>query len=1414
MLTFSYKINIAKAYKSETTATGQSIFEQAKIVKHRISALDIEGLRKEVGVWRADVNYGKVINGYGTGWRPPTEKEWMRMTNDGYVVEKILLSETAPSSVDHTSKPWFPPIGNQGSESSCVAWATGYYMKTFQEAKEHNWNLSGAIWDGGQPSVDYQDHIISPDFVYHLINNGTNGPSSTFNAINLICSIGACSWDKMPYNPGDSASWPSEEAWREAPLYRGNSSGYEWMRINTDEGLTNLKNWIASANLAVIGVDGSKIWKPMGDLLTLDNYAPPWDYEAWHAVTIVGYDDGFTYTEQGETRYGAFKIANSWGIGGWENVADGCFWISYEAMKQRVGCCESYRDRIDYIPELVASFRIAHPKRGECDITVGAGSQTKKFDEYVLGGDKPFPSSNIWFDITEFKDAIPNICNQQFYLKVYDGGSSTTGTIYKFAIEFAESSNPPISTINNDYVYAYVTLFPLETNWRIGKQVNSDNDFLDGKVSMATDSNGYLYVAYDDWFPTIDHYAVFVQRSTDGGRTWTTISIAYDLTHNIRHPSIAIDPYSNDIFVAVEREWTPNDHDIFVLRCTNGVWSWSAVANVLGSDDRFPSITSEYQYGSANWQYVSYEYVHTYNDRDLMFAKSTDHGATWSVKKLHGDFPDYNVHAQTCITNAEGVIYIAYKWGADYESPCEIRIDRSTDFGNTWAQFTDIDGLPNGCSFPSITATHGGGTVMVAFQYEWSASDIDVWYSYSSDKGTTWAKGCPLFTSGLEDEKLPTLTVDGGGFAGNDVRGYFHIACKVGSYVKYREANYIAPFSWSVPVIISERWAGKSIAIATQYKNLTAEFHPYIAWNDERTNDIYCSTIGHVHNLETGLQYDSIQEAINANETLAGHTLLAESRTYNEMVFINKSVTLVGEGWADTIIYGKGYNYAVEISADNSTLEGFAVKNGMAGICIHVCGNVTIQNNLVTDNEIGIILDFGSFSNKILQNVVTLNTRYGIIITRSSNNFLRYNNVTANKYNFGVYGDQLSDFIHDIDASNIVDGKPIYYWINEQNKTAPADAGYLALINCTQITVQNLYLSNNCQGLLLAYTRNSTISNNSLTSNECGFQLYNSPHNMAFKNNLTRNSVGVWVIQANNNCIMENDLIANNDAIRLYSSSDNIIIKNDVETNDVGICFWDSSNNSFYHNNFKNNTQQVYDYSWDYPEQCPVSINIWNVDYPSGGNFWSDYDGVDVYSGPYQNETGSDGIGDTPYILDENNIDHYPLMNYYTPIHNVAIADVAPSKNVVGQSYSLNINVTVVNQGDYTENFNVTLYANTTVIETKQVTLISGTSITLTFTWDTTGFANGNYTIWANAWPVLGETDIDDNTFVDGWVMVSILGDINGDGVVDSTDQGILGVAWGSIIGEPNYVPEADLNGDGVVDAIDLGMVGVNWGLS
>ena len=1407
---------------------------QAGIAERRISVLDVERLKKEVGIWKASENYSKIINGHGTGWRPPTEEEWTQMVENGYIVERISSNETLQtlSFVDHTLKQWFPPIGDQGGEGSCTCWAVGYYMKTFQEAREHNWDLSGAIWSGGQPSVEYQDRIISPDFIYHLINGGVDEGSWPSTAINLICSVGASSWEKMPYNPSDSASWPSEEAWREAPLYRGDSSGYGFMWINTNECLTNLKNRIASDNLAEITVDATKIYNGLWslltskDMLTLDNYVPPISRN--HAVTIVGYDDSFEYTEQGQTRYGAFKIANSWGIGGfmgWENVPDGCFWISYEAMKQYVGYCEFYDDKTSYKPELVASFRITHSKRGECDITIGAGSQTKSFSQYINGGDQPFPSSNILFDITEFRDAIPNVYGQQFYLKVYDGGSSTTGAIYKFAVEYEESTNPPLSTINGGSVYAYVTLYPLETGWRIGKQVNSDNDFIDGKVTMATDSNGYLYIAYEDWYPAGNKQAIFVQRSTDGGHSWSRLTYWYWVVYDSHNPSIAVDPYGNRIYVAYERETSSTNHDIYVCIYASGSPENHIGVDTGSEDDRFPSLTCEYQYGAGNRLYLSYECVADYNDRDLMFAKSTDHGNTWSIQKLWGEgwpLPDRNVYAQPSITNAEGYVYIAYKAGADYDTPCEIRVERSTDFGNSWTRFMDVDGLPNGCNRPSIAAAHGCGTVIVAFEYAWSVNNTDVYFSYSTDRGTNWEKGHPLFVDGLENEKSPSLAADGGGSNRTDITGYFHSICKVGNYLKYSKAIDAVPNSWSAPTLLSEKWVGKGVAIATQYRDRTSEFHPCVAWTDERANTMYYSTIGEVHNLNTGLKYATLQASINANETMSGDTLLAESRTYNEMVLINKSITLLGEDWTDTMIHSKdSLYYAVEVIANGSIVDGFTVKNGYIGIHVHSCSNVTIQNNLITDNEIGIALGYFSSSNKILQNNVTLNAN-GIWIFGSPDNFLRNNSMTANMYSFRVGGESLSEFIQDIDVSNTIEDKPIVFWTNERGKTVPVNAGYVAIINCTQITLENLDLASNGEGLLFAYTTNSSITKSNMTNNEWGILFLNCSDNTAFENNISSNHIGVYLVKSLTNHIMQNNLTANDwSGIDLQFSSDNIVIGNDVEGNrDTGIRFWNSSNNLFYHNNFVNNINQTYDYHENYPEQCPPSINSWDSSYPTGGNYWSDYNGTDLYSGPYQNETGSDGIGDAACIIDSNNQDHYPLMKPYPwASHDVGITSVTTSKTIVGQGYNMSISIMTFNYGNYTENINITVYANTTMIgEINNIELSSRSFTIVQYTWDTSGFAKGNYTISASATAVWGETDTADNNFTDGTVLVSFVGDVNGDGKVRIDDVLAVAQRFGTDHGgSPNsngyyYDANCDVNDDLKIRIDDVLAVAQHFG--
>jgi hypothetical protein len=192
---------------------------------------------------------------------------------------------------------------------------------------------------------------------------------------------------------------------------------------------------------------------------------------------------------------------------------------------------------------------------------------------------------------------------------------------------------------------------------------------------------------------------------------------------------------------------------------------------------------------------------------------------------------------------------------------------------------------------------------------------------------------------------------------------------------------------------------------------------------------------------------------------------------------------------------------------------------------------------------------------------------------------------------------------------------------------------------------------------------------------------------------------------------------------------------------------------------------------------------------------------------------------------------------YVAGIHDVAVNNVISSKTVVSQGFSDSIYVTVANRGDCTETFNVTAYANTTAIGTITVNnMLKGTFVVLTFTWNTAGFAKGNYTVSACAWPVPDETHTADNNFTDGIVTVAIAGDINADGGVDMKDIAVVAKAFGShgpnytwynatsgqtvIIPDasPRWNPDADITGplyvvpDNKVDIRDVATVAKNLG--
>mgnify|MGYP000341885782 CR=1 FL=1 len=184
--------------------------------------------------------------------------------------------------------------------------------------------------------------------------------------------------------------------------------------------------------------------------------------------------------------------------------------------------------------------------------------------------------------------------------------------------------------------------------------------------------------------------------------------------------------------------------------------------------------------------------------------------------------------------------------------------------------------------------------------------------------------------------------------------------------------------------------------------------------------------------------------------------------------------------------------------------------------------------------------------------------------------------------------------------NNIVNGKPIYYYRDTSGIKIPKDAGEVILTNCSNMIVKNIDASGGTVGIEVAYTKDSLITNNNANSNSCK-------------------------------------------GIYLYSSSNNILTKNNLNLNDYyGIYLLDSSTNKIYLNNFVDNTIQAYD---------NTGTNSWDNGYPSGGNYWSDYDeesegAIDVKSGPNQDQAGSDGFADTPYdILGSAGAkDNYPLM--------------------------------------------------------------------------------------------------------------------------------------------------------------------------
>ncbi|MEM0493468.1 MAG: NosD domain-containing protein, partial [Candidatus Thermoplasmatota archaeon] len=142
-----------------------------------------------------------------------------------------------------------------------------------------------------------------------------------------------------------------------------------------------------------------------------------------------------------------------------------------------------------------------------------------------------------------------------------------------------------------------------------------------------------------------------------------------------------------------------------------------------------------------------------------------------------------------------------------------------------------------------------------------------------------------------------------------------------------------------------------------------------------------------------------------------------------------------------------------------------------------------------------------------------------------------------------------------------------------------------------------------------------------------------------------------------------------------------------------------------YHNDFINNTYSAYDET--------IDLNTWDDGYPSGGNYWSDYTGDDQFSGPEQNNPGSDGIGDTPYTTDDgNNQDNYPLMSPFSERPAMATL-IQPSNGATGVSINPTLKVLVTDPNGDT--MTVRFYSLTGVLIGTATNVASGSTAQVTW---------------------------------------------------------------------------------------------------
>ncbi len=305
-------------------------------------------------------------------------------------------------------------------------------------------------------------------------------------------------------------------------------------------------------------------------------------------------------------------------------------------------------------------------------------------------------------------------------------------------------------------------------------------------------------------------------------------------------------------------------------------------------------------------------------------------------------------------------------------------------------------------------------------------------------------------------------------------------------------------------------------------------------------------------------------------------------------------------------------------AAKGTVLRGNTIRsNANNGVLLSNAPGPILDGNNLSLTYHGVYLWYSSPAT--LSNNVLWNDSYGIYLTGGNGSLLARNRFSRNLY--GLWAESCSNLT-----------------LQDNNLSYNGYGAYIT--GCSRATLlRNSAFSHTVFGISLTTSPSASIRDNRVVASGDGLEIYDSSKATITNNSLLGNgNRGIFVYLSSQVVVNRNNISYDLYGLELYSASYNTVTNNTFYRNTAyGAYLATAYGNLLHHNAFIANAIQAYD--------SYAAFNAWNLSYPGGGNYWSNYGGVDLCRGPAQTDcVGPDGIGDTPYAVDTDTSDMYPLM--------------------------------------------------------------------------------------------------------------------------------------------------------------------------